>query len=136
MEMPANARHLHVAAYFIKSVASLYGFEEEAVEAIEIAVMEAVENVIDHARGGAETVCLEIWLDADALIVEICDEGIPWPPEVLNGQVGRDMPPPEAPRGRGIAMMRALMDAVIPMNRPEGGKILRLVKRLTRVETG
>jgi serine/threonine-protein kinase RsbW len=136
MEMPANARHLHVAAYFIKSVALLHGFDEEAVEAIEIAVMEAVENVIDHASEGAQTVGLQIWQNGDDFIVEICDQGIPWPPEILNGQVGRDMPPPEAPRGRGIAMMRALMDEVIPMNRPEGGKILRLVKRLSRVETG
>jgi serine/threonine-protein kinase RsbW len=136
MEMPAHSRHLHVAAFFIKSVAAMAGFDEEAVEAIEISVMEAVENVIDHASEGADTVCLVIWQEKDHFVIEVQDEGIPWPREVLNGQVGREMPPPEAPRGRGLAMMRALMDEVIPENRPEGGKTLRLIKHLTRVEAG
>lgn len=129
MEMPAHCRHLHVAAYFTKSVATLFGFDEESVEAIEIAVMEAVENVIDHAREGADTVRLIIWQENHDFVVEVRDEGIPWPREVLTGQVGVDMPPPDAPRGRGIAMMRALMDEVIPENRPEGGKTLRMIKR-------
>ena len=137
LEMPARSRHLQVAASFIKAISTIAGFDEDATEAIEISVMEAVENVIDHAQvGGDDTVSLRVWQDQDDFVVEVGDHGIPWPEAILNGQIGRDMPPPDAARGRGLAMMRTLMDEVIPENGKNGGKTLRLIKHRTRIETG
>jgi len=134
--MPAHSRHLHVAANFIKAATTLHGLDEDSIEAVEISVMEAVENVIDHAQvGGNDSVTLTVWQEGDDFVVEVGDRGVPWPPEVLSGKIGREMPPPESPRGRGLAMMCALMDAVIPGN-GDGGKTLKLVKRLTRIEAG
>jgi serine/threonine-protein kinase RsbW len=137
LEMPARSRHLQVAASFIKAISTIAGFDEDSIEAIEISVMEAVENVIDHAGVAADdTLCLRVWQDEDDFIVEIADHGIPWPEAILTGQIGREMPPPDASRGRGLAMMRELMDDVIPENGVNGGKTLRLVKHRTRIEAG
>ena len=134
LEIPAHARHLGVAAGFIRAAARVAGFEEDGVEAVEIAVMEAVDNVIDHARvGHEESVTIVVRQSGDDLIVEIRDMGVPWPERVLNGEVGVEMPPIYSERGRGMAMMRALMDEVTPLQRPDGGKTLRMVKRLLRV---
>lgn len=134
LEMPAHCKYLSVASGFIRSAASMAGFEEDGVEAIEIAAMEAVENVIDHAVVGRPgTVRLEIHQTRDSLVVDVKDRGVPWPKAVLNGKIGREMPPPDSARGRGLAMMRALMDDVIPRQAPDGTKTLRLIKRLSSV---
>ena len=50
LEIPVSSRYLHVAANFVRSAATLYGCDEDAMEAIEIAAMEGVENVIDHPQ--------------------------------------------------------------------------------------
>jgi anti-sigma regulatory factor (Ser/Thr protein kinase) len=137
LEMPAHSRHLQVAASFIKAISTVAGFDEDASEAIEISVMEAVENVIDHSGVAVDgTVCLRVWEDQGDFIVEIADHGVPWPDAILTGKIGREMPPPDASRGRGLAMMRELMDDVIPENCVNGGKTLRLVKHRTRIEAG
>lgn len=130
LEIPVSSRFLHVAANFVRSACVLYGCDEDALEAIEIAAMEGVENVIDHAQlDGRARLRIFIEFENEKVIVEIRDRGVPWPREVLTGVVGQEMPPAEAPRGRGIAMMRALMDQVTTQMGPDGEKILRLAKR-------
>lgn len=121
----------------MRSAAELAGFDEQGVEGIEIAVMEAVENVLDHARSGLpDTVIVAAWQSGEEFVVEVRDHGGPWPTEVLTGEVGSEMPPTDAARGRGLAIMRALMDWVVPVQSVDGGKALRLVKRLTPVKIG
>ena len=135
LEVPVSAQFLHVVAGFMKASAELAGFDEESVEAIEIACLEAVENVIDHSGlAGVGKLRIQTGLSGDLFHVEIRDRGVPWPNEVITGKVGHEMPPIESPRGRGIAMMRALMDEVVPSLAPDGEKVLRLTKRLIRAE--
>jgi len=55
---------------------------------------------------------------------------------VLTGEVGSEMPPVDAARGRGLAIMRALMDRVMPVQGVDDTKALRLVKRLAQVKIG
>jgi anti-sigma regulatory factor (Ser/Thr protein kinase) len=134
LEIPAQARFLGIAAAFVRTAAAQAGLDEEGTEAVEIASMEAVENVIDHSGvNGNDTVSISIWRSRDDLCIEIRDRGIPWPPDVIAGRIGKDMPPISAERGRGLAMMRALTDRVV-LNQHKGGKSLRLVKRLQKVE--
>ncbi|MDZ4805921.1 MAG: ATP-binding protein [Candidatus Eisenbacteria bacterium] len=135
LDIPVSARWLHVAANFIRAAAEGAGFDEDAMEAIEIASMEAVENVIDHSKlGSGDRLQLESTFDGRDFVVQIRDRGIPWPHEVTSGMVGHDMPPPDAPRGRGIAMMRALMDEVTPWQGTDGEKVLRMVKHRANVD--
>lgn len=137
LQMPAKARHLGVAAGFVRAAARLAGFDEDGTEAVEIAAMEAVENVIDHARVGQdEQLVVAVSRDGEDFVLEVRDRGIPWPTRVLNGEVGLEMPPIDSERGRGLAMMRALMDQVSPLSLPDGTKVLRMVKRLVRVAAG
>jgi anti-sigma regulatory factor (Ser/Thr protein kinase) len=137
LEIPARNQHLSVAAAFVRSASELAGFDEQGVEGIEIAVMEAVENVLDHARTGRlDTVTLVAWQRGDDFIVEVRDHGGPWPAEVLTGEVGSEMPPADAARGRGLAIMRALMDGVVPVQAVDSTKALRLYKRLPQVKIG
>jgi anti-sigma regulatory factor (Ser/Thr protein kinase) len=138
LDIPVSARWLQLAANFVRAAARKAGFDEDAIEAIEIASMEAVENVIDHSKlGRNDRLQMSIGHgggDESDFVIEIRDRGIPWPREVIAGKVGHDMPPPDSPRGRGLAMMRALMDEVTPRQGADGEKLLRLVKHRVRVD--
>lgn len=135
LDIPVSSRWLHVAANFIRAAAENSGFDEDGIEAIEIACMEAVENVIDHSQlTGGDRLQLEAGMEGEDFVVEIRDRGIPWPREVIAGKVGHEMPPPDSPRGRGLAMMRALMDEVTPWQGADGEKVLRLRKHRVSVD--
>ncbi|MFD1148482.1 SpoIIE family protein phosphatase [Saccharothrix hoggarensis] len=87
------------------------GLDEEAVDDVLLVVCEACTNSIEHAYGSDPTrvVVLDIRHDPDGLLVVVRDTGS-W------------KPPTDAPttRGRGVAMMRAMMDSVDIDHRPDG----------------
>jgi serine/threonine-protein kinase RsbW len=83
---------------------------QEGGEAVELAFVEAANNVIQHGglRSGDE---LDILVTADGagVTVELQDRGIPMPPDALA-----DAAEPEdlAESGRGLWLIRALADEV------------------------
>lgn len=103
------------------------GASPEAVWAIEMALTEALANVIAHAYDGDESkpiqLCLE--LHADRCEIEIVDFGAPFdeatytPPDLTEAQTG----------GYGVHLIGELMDEVERTAIPDGGTRLRLVKR-------
>src|SRR5207248_396772 len=97
---------------------------------IVVATHEAASNAIRHAHRGKPHAQLQIHasLDANTLEIQILDEGKPFdlasvphfdPSEVRIG-------------GRGIFLMRALMDELSCRPRGEQGNALRMVKRCDR----
>ena len=88
-------------------------FERSHVDDVILAVGEAAGNAIEHAyRGGAGTVNVRAFVDGRQLVVEVCDCGH-WR---LDGD-------PE--RGRGLGIMRALVDHV-SIESTHGGTRVRL----------
>jgi len=80
---------------------------------IQVAVGEAVNNVIEHAYGAAAgPMHLSGWFDGSTLAVEIRDHGR-WRPER------------EERRGHGVKIMRALADRV-DLNTTPTGTVVRL----------
>jgi anti-sigma regulatory factor (Ser/Thr protein kinase)/anti-anti-sigma regulatory factor len=81
-----------------------------------LAAGEAVANAVEHA--GANAVELRAALDDDGVVeLTVADDGA-WKAQVL-----------EPHRGRGLGLMRALVDAVA-VERTEGGTTVRLRRRL------
>lgn len=81
------------------------GLGTDAVDDVVLAVNEAVSNVIDHAyrpATGPGTVNITLQPEADSLRIDVVDHGRWRTPSV--GPTGR---------GRGIAMMNRLVDAVL-----------------------
>jgi serine/threonine-protein kinase RsbW len=131
--LPSRIRVLGEADAFVGCLAKALGFDEHSHDDIRSAVHEALVNAILHGNGGDEAryVTLRFALHADRLEILIQDEG--------RGFDARSVPNPLAPEnlskpsGRGILLMRALMDEVT-FRRLVGGMEVTLVKRLPLAE--
>ena len=103
------------------------GASVEAVWATEMALTEALANVITHAYGGDESqkIHLSLELHDDRCEIVIVDSGRPFdesayePPDFTEARAG----------GYGVHLIGELMDEVERTVTPDGGTRLRLVKR-------
>jgi serine/threonine-protein kinase RsbW len=88
---------------------------------IELCVVEAVNNAIEHAYGKEKGHEVEVrfFLGHDRLVVDICDTGKPMDVRLLE-QADQSMPEAHhdgihaiAEQGRGLPIIKEIMDAVI-----------------------
>jgi serine/threonine-protein kinase RsbW len=127
LTIPSDLRLLPVARGFILAVCEVGGVDQAATNAILLATSEAASNVIRHAHRSRPEAPVEIRCRLGVGILEICllDEGDPFdlasvpqldPAELRIG-------------GRGVFLMRALMDELNCHPRGERGNALRMLKR-------
>lgn len=102
------------------------GYGDDDVWALELALTEALANVIHHAYGGDPTqrIDLELQVGPSRTTVTITDSGARFDPSDY------DPAPLDAPRsgGYGVHLMREVMDEVAASAAPDGGTQLRLTK--------
>lgn len=121
-EMPAEASRLSGLRRDLEDWLVLVGAGESDVASIQIAVLEAVTNSVEHAYpDGPGTVRVEARLDGRGRIgVSVADHGT-W----------RPAPADPGRRGRGLMMMRGCMDTV-EIEQAEHGTTLLLDRTLRR----
>jgi serine/threonine-protein kinase RsbW len=91
---------------------------------IELALTEACSNVLRHSEAGSEyEVRLEINLDTVVIAVQDMGPGVPQ--DVRDRMAADD----DAETGRGIPLMRALVDN-LSFDYADGGSIVRMERRL------
>ncbi len=93
---------------------------------IELAVTEAVSNVIRHAYKGdrSQQVIVEVSTGEDDLVVEVIDQGPP-PDGLPDNEPDLENP---GSGGYGLYLMRTVMDEVEWTRQPRGN-VLRLRRR-------
>ncbi len=103
------------------------GFDELDVDAVELALAEALSNVIRHGYRGDPTqrIELQIEIDQERMCVSVRDSGPPFEPREL---VPTDFETP-GPGGYGLRMTEELVDEVKRDTSSGKGTVLRLVKR-------
>jgi serine/threonine-protein kinase RsbW len=106
------------------------GLTAACVEDIRLALSEACTNVIEHS-GAEDEFEVRLEVSGDVCEIRVIDSGRGLDFEALEAP----MPPPTAPRGRGLAIIRAVVDAVDFESEPEAGTMVHLVKRL-EIEPG
>ncbi len=108
------------------STAEGMGFSEQDAKDIALAVFEACANAIHHgSKDGVGEVTLCVKQHADRFEATIEDSGTG-----LTCPVSAQMPPPSSTRGRGIPLMKAVMDDV--RFESAGGCKVTLTKYLKR----
>jgi serine/threonine-protein kinase RsbW len=70
---------------------------------------------------------VQLQVDDDRCEIRVIDSGRGLDYEA----VGRGMPEPMSPRGRGLAIIKAVVDGAEFTSEPESGTMVRLVKHLT-----
>jgi anti-sigma regulatory factor (Ser/Thr protein kinase) len=96
----------------IAGLAAHVGLESERTADLVLAVNEIVTNSVRH--GGGEGT-LRAWIDGDAVVCEVSDDGY-----LRDPLVGRRRPQPDAMGGRGLWLANQLCDLVQVRNGVEG----------------
>lgn len=124
--LPQESETVALIRGVVTSSLRSFGVTEDCVDDIRLALSEACTNVLDHVDGDDEyEVRLEV--DGDACIISVKNTGDGFDAGELSGE----LPDHTSSRGRGVAIMRAVMDHVELRSEPETGTIVRLVKALS-----
>ena len=117
----------------IEGIARQHGIDEETTQALLYAVIEAGTNAIQHGNVFAEdkAVTFDFRVHNGGIEVQVDDSGKGFDP----GRVGdpTDASALLSPHGRGLYLMRELMDEVTFDVRPDQGTTVRLKKALPTV---
>ena len=131
LSIPSEPRMLSVARAFVEAVGQACLLEQGVINAVVTATGEAVTNIIRHAHRNMASaqLHLQVQVHDDSVVLTFQDQGEPFD----IAQVPHMDPGELRIGGRGVFLMRALMDEVSCESRNPGqhGNTLRLVKRCT-----
>ena len=127
LKIPCSGQFVAIVRLQAEAIGRRLGFTEEEIQDIKVAVGEACDNAIEHGVS-KKGVDIHYHLSPDELRIEVIDYGPGFFP------AGRGEEPPDllAERGRGIFLMKALMDRAELYSKPgEGTMIILTMKRST-----
>lgn len=132
LQIPNDLRYLTLAIHFVLQNALLRGFTEKQLDAIELAVEEAVSNVIRHAFKAEEqaefsVICEQIPL---GLKIIVKDQGMPFDPTALPEYDPKLLKKDTPIQGLGWYLIQRSMDEVVFHNLGPEGKEIHLIKYL------
>lgn len=116
-------------------VGRTFGFDEDAIHWVGVAIRESVINAIKHGNQYDATKRVFVEFDsapADAgpgMMVSVRDQGEGFDPETVANPLEEDNLLKAS--GRGIFLIRNFMDDVTLHRAAQGGMEIRMVKRLT-----
>jgi anti-sigma regulatory factor (Ser/Thr protein kinase) len=110
---------LRVVRTFVAERARALGLPPARIDMLTLAVSELTTNTLQHTGGGGH---IRVWADDGQLVCDVVDGGGPRP-------FGRTMPSAEAIRGRGLAIVERVCDAVYTVAVP-GGTLVRICLNL------
>jgi EAL domain-containing protein (putative c-di-GMP-specific phosphodiesterase class I)/anti-sigma regulatory factor (Ser/Thr protein kinase) len=120
LHLPADFDSLDQARELVEAAATELGYADDEVWDMKLAVTEAVANAIEHGSGPAGgLIHLRLSHEAGELRIDVSGGG---------GGAQRPAGAEEVHRGRGFAIMTALMDEV-GMRREADDTLIRLAKR-------
>jgi serine/threonine-protein kinase RsbW len=127
LTIPSELRMLPIARAFIEAVCGAHNLDKATTHAVVLATSEAGSNIIRHAHRNRPDAQVQIQcnLTSEQIEIRLLDEGDPFdlttvphldPSEIRVG-------------GRGVFLMRALMDELYSQPRQDRGNALHMVKR-------
>ncbi len=130
--MPSRLPMLEAAREVVGRLAATAGFDEDDRQDIEAAVHECLVNAMLHGNRGDESrrITLELDVDGGGLEVRVRDQGLGFDPARLPDPLALENLCRSS--GRGILLMKALMDAVIFCRPRGGGMEVRMRKSVPR----
>ncbi len=131
LTLPNEISYLNIAQSHVRLAAEKFGFQPPELGQIELAVEEAVSNVIKHAYDASEQNSFDIICERVSLGMKIIikDRGIPFDAGLLPQYDPRQVSTDKMP-GLGMFLMKNVMDLVSFVNLGADGKETHLSKYL------
>ena len=123
--LPRDSSTLSVVRHITASALEELGVVSEEIGDVILALTEAAANVVKHS-GADDQYEVHLVIENNTCEIRVVDGGRGFDSESL----GVNMAGPSEERGRGMALMAALVDSVRFESRPEAGTIVHLVKDL------
>ena len=101
-----------------------FGVDSEDIDDVQLAITEACANVIDHSTE-TDTYEVRFELASDRCAISVLDTGDGFDPSAVPEEM--DV---AAEDGRGLALMRALVDSMAFHSEPQDGTVVHMVKSL------
>ena len=126
LTIPSDLRLLGLARAFVEAVCQVAGLDDRATHAVVLATDEAANNVMRHAHhdNPDAPLLIQCYIRPGAIEVRLHDEA---PPFDLSA-VPQLNPAELRVGGRGVFLMRKLMDELSCEPRGQRGNTLRMVK--------
>lgn len=125
LNLPRDGLSVPVARRIVDTSMRTVGVNDDCVDDVTLALTEACTNVLKHSGPGDEyEVCVR--LRDEVCSIEVIDVGQGFDFASLTS----DEPSHEAERGRGVQLMKLLVDTVRFQSKPEAGSVVRLEKTL------
>jgi serine/threonine-protein kinase RsbW len=113
----------HICQYSLTEV----GVADHCLDDISVALTEACTNVLDHAAQDGEAYEVQIVIEDERCTILVRDAGGGFDFEAHANQPQADA---QAESGRGLELIRALVDNVKFVSKPQEGMIVHLEKEL------
>jgi serine/threonine-protein kinase RsbW len=122
LQLPRDEESIPVVRHLCRNALKGFGVDQDCGADIEVALSEACTNALKHSGSGEEYM-VHLTLNDVVCEIAVTDAG-----EGFDGSSAR--PDASSERGRGVELMRALVDDVDFQSDPRSGTIVRLEKRL------
>jgi serine/threonine-protein kinase RsbW len=134
VSLPREGRSVPIARHVVRAAMANLGVSPACIDDIEVALSEACTNVLQHAEASDEYE-VRLHVDDDRCVLRVVDVGDE-PDRRVRLRVPSGLPGEEVEHGRGLLLMRALVDRVGFAEMAERGTVVSLEKRLLYGEPG
>ena len=131
LTLPRDELSIPIARHICRDALDEVGVDPDCRSDIEIALTEACTNVLEHSGPGDEY-RIDVTVDGELCVIRVVDTGHGFDSHTLRG-LSDDL---ASEGGRGVHLMRALVDRIEFISKPEAGTIVHLEKILELKEDG
>lgn len=131
LEIPSSQDYLPEAEQFLEDKFRHHGVDPDTIADLAISSTEIINNAILHGNKSDpdKVVKIELTFESDTLSVSITDQGDGFSLEKVPSPIQDDNLLKET--GRGIFIVRSLVDDLVIENPPEGGTRMIIFKKLS-----
>ncbi len=130
LNITSDMQNLERVAEFIADASTKSELTTRQSDDVQMAVDEAVTNVMEHAYGGKSdgNISIKMRVDAKLVLIEIRDQGKPFDPKKVKKPNVKGPLSERSIGGLGVFFMKKLMDKV-EFAHDEAGNLTRMTKK-------
>jgi serine/threonine-protein kinase RsbW len=125
LALPRDELSIPIVRRILTTAMNVLGVDTSCIDEVALAVTEACTNVLEHTATGAAYE-VSVGIEEDHCVIEVIDTGGGFD-AAGTGIATAEL---SAERGRGVHLMRQMVDRVRFDSRPENGTVVRLEKQL------